>query len=296
MSGSDWRAVNRANWDERVAIHLGPRGYDLTDLRNGRGRLGAIVEPELPIVSGKRVLHLHCHFGKDTLSLAQRGADVVGLDFSIPAIAAARSLTEELDLGSRARFVQADLYDAPASVPEPHAFDLVYVTWGAISWLPDIRRWANIVPSFIKPGGSLYLADGHPVAQVFDDRARLPDRKPRYYVPYFLQGPFVENDQRDYADETAQLQNARQYTFMHPVACVVTGLIDAGLTLDSLHEHAAVSWRMFDSLVANSAGLFRWPEQPWLPLAFSLSATRRLCNNHNKLPEPQPWCRANSGM
>ena len=283
MSELDWRAVNRANWDERVAIHLGPRGYDLTDLRNGHGRLGAIVEPELPVVFGKRVLHLQCHFGADTLRLAQHGADVVGLDFSEQAIVAARRLTAELDLGSRARFVQADLYDAPAAVPEPHAFDLVYVTWGAIYWLPDIKRWADIVAHFIKPGGSLYLAEGHPVALVLDDRAKMPDGKPGFYVPYFLQGPFFEHDERDYADETAQLQNARQYTFMHPVACVVTGLINAGLTLDWLREHAAVTWRMFDNLVADSDGLFRWPDQPWLPLAFSLSATRRLRADHDKI-------------
>ena len=92
-NGLDWRAVNRAHWDELVEVHLGPRGYDLADLRNGRGKLDAIVEAELPRVSGKRVLHLQCHFGRDTLALAQRGAEVVGLDFSAPAIAAAGQLS-----------------------------------------------------------------------------------------------------------------------------------------------------------------------------------------------------------
>ena len=129
--------------DERVAVHLAALGYDLTDLRKGHGKLCAIVEPELPLVSGKRVLHLQCHFGKDTLTLAQRGADVVGLRFSAPAIAAAQTLTAELGLTASAGFVQADLYDAPAVVSEPAGFDLVYVTWGAICWLPDIRRWAR---------------------------------------------------------------------------------------------------------------------------------------------------------
>jgi SAM-dependent methyltransferase len=175
---SDWRTANRANWDERVAIHLGPRGYDLADLRSGQGKFGPIIERELPPVSGKKVLHLQCHFGKDTLILAQRGTEVVGLDFSAPAIAAARSLTEEL--GLRARFVEADLYDAPTAIPEPHTFDLVFVTWGAICWLPDIRRWAEIVAHFLKLDGSVYLAESHPAAQVFDDRTSLPDGKPGY--------------------------------------------------------------------------------------------------------------------
>jgi SAM-dependent methyltransferase len=148
----DWRAVNRAHWDELVEVHIGPRGYDLADLRNGRGKLDAMVEAELPPVSGKRVLHLQCYFGRDTLALAQRGAEVVGLDFWAPAIAVAGQLSQELGLKTRAHFVQADLYDAPKAISEPQRFDLVFVTWGAICWLPDIQRWAELVASFIKPG------------------------------------------------------------------------------------------------------------------------------------------------
>lgn len=273
QSEPDWIMANRANWDERVAVHLGPRGYDLTSLRNGHGKLDPIVDAELPEVTGKRILHLQCHFGHDTLSLAQRGAAVVGLDFSAPAIAAALRLSEELGLQSRAQFVQADLYEAQAMIPEPRGFDLVYVTWGAICWLPDIRRWAEIVAGFLEPGGSIYLAEGHPSALVFDDRTRLSDGKPGYYVPYFLQGPLIENDSRDYADRTAVVRNAKQHVFMHPLGSVVTSLIEAGLTLNWLHEHDAVTWQMFDSLVEASDRLYRWPHEPWLPLAFSLLAT-----------------------
>ena len=123
MSEPAWKAANRAHWDEKVALHLGPRGYDLTGLRAGRGCLNAIEEAELWPVDGSRVLHLQCHFGADTLALAQRGATVVGLDFSSPAIAAADRLAAEVGLADRARFVQADLYDAPAAIPEPAAFD-----------------------------------------------------------------------------------------------------------------------------------------------------------------------------
>jgi len=180
-----WRATNRAHWDEKVALHLGPRGYNLTSLRAGHGRFNAIEEAELWPVAGSRILHLQCHFGSDSLKLAQRGASVVGLDFSAPAIEAARQLAAELGLGDRARFVHADLYDAPAAIPERAAFDVVFVTWGAISWLPDIYRWAQIVCHFLKPGGSLYLAEAHPAAMVFDDAAMLSDGRPGYFAPYF---------------------------------------------------------------------------------------------------------------
>ncbi len=275
MSEPVWRATNRAHWDEKVALHLGPRGYNLASLRAGYGRFNAIEEAELWPVAGTRVLHLQCHFGADSLKLAQRGATVVGLDFSAPAIDAARRLAGELGLADRARFVHADLYDAPAAITERAAFDLVFVTWGAIIWLPDIYRWAQIVCDFLKPGGSLYLAEAHPAAMVFDDAAKLPDGRPGYFAPYFSRDPVVMEEAHDYVDETTTVANATTCTWAHPLSDVISGLMKAGMTLDWLHEHDAVPWHMFDVLVQGAEGLWRWPDKPWLPLAFSLRATRR---------------------
>ena len=164
MTEPDWRALNRAHWDERVAVHLGPRGYTLNDLRAGRVVLNAIEEAELGPVAGLHILHLQCHFGRDTIGLVQRGATAVGLDFSAPAIDAAGALATEMGLQDRARFMQSDLYDARAAIAPLEKFDLVYVTWGAITWLPDIAEWARIVAHFLKhllrnaadpPSGSL---------------------------------------------------------------------------------------------------------------------------------------------
>ncbi len=275
MSEPAWKTTNRAHWDEKVALHLGPRGYDLTSLRAGRGRFNAIEEAELWPVDGKRVLHLQCHFGADTLKLAQRGATVVGLDFSPPAIAAAGRLASEVGLADRARFVQADLYDAPAAIPEPAAFDIVFVTWGAISWLPELRRWAEIVAHFLKPGGSLYLAEAHPAAMVFDDAALLSDGRPGFFAPYFSREPVVMDEAHDYVDETTTAHNATTYTWIHPLSDIISNLMTAGLVLDWFHEHDAVTWRMFKMLVQDADLLWRWPDRPWLPLAFSLRATRR---------------------
>jgi SAM-dependent methyltransferase len=265
--------ANRANWNERVSVHLAPRGYDLTDLRRGHGKLCAIVERELPLVSNKRVLHLQCHFGKDTLTLAQRGAEVVGLDFSTPAIEAAWALTEELGLMTRARFVQADLYDAPTAVSEPESFDLVYVTWGALCWLPDIRRWAEIVARFLKPGGSIYLAEGHPAAMVFDDEVSHANGDPGFFAPYFHSEPLVLEETHDYADRTARLTNSTTYQWIHPLGEVVTALTEAGLRLDWLHEHDAITWQLFKCLTKGPDGLYRWFDKKWLPLSYSLQAT-----------------------
>jgi SAM-dependent methyltransferase len=187
----------------------------------------------------------------------------------------ARELADELGLVNRARFVHADLYDALAAISPPHGFDMVFVTWGAICWLPDISRWARIVAALLHPGGLLYLAEGHPTAYVFDDAARSPDGMPGVFAPYFSHEPVIDAEGSDYVDPNARLANATIYNWIHPLGDVITSLIAAGMTLDWLHEHDAVPWRMFRILVKAASGLYRWPDKPWLPLAFSLCATRR---------------------
>jgi SAM-dependent methyltransferase len=205
-----WHTANRAHWDERTAIHLGPRGYDLSVLRGGRGRFNAIKEAELPSLDGKRILHLQCHFGADSIKMAQRGAaSVVGLDFSAPAIAAARRLAQKLGLDGKVRFVEADLYAAMEAIPEPGSFDMVFVSWGAICWLPDIRRWAGIVAGMLKPGGLLYLAEAHPAAMVFDDAAGTSGGMPGLFDPYFSRAPLQYIETHDYVAGETQFANAQ---------------------------------------------------------------------------------------
>lgn len=269
-----WREINRANWDERVGVHLEPGAYDVDALRSGQWRLHEIERKELGSVEGLKLIHLQCHFGRDTLALAQMGATVTGLDFSSEAIKVARALAKELKLEDRARFFESDLYAAPQAIPEPASFDRVFVTWGAINWLPDIRGWAKVAAFFLKPGGKLYLAEGHPAALVFDDLAGSENGRPGWFTPYFDTRGLVLDDERDYANADAKLKNKRTVEWMHPLGEVVTAIIDAGLNLDFLNEHDSVPWRMFECM-EEQGDVFRFPDRPWLPLAFSLMATKR---------------------
>lgn len=221
-------------------------------------------------MAGLRVLHLQCHFGRDTLLLAQAGADVVGLDFSGPAIEAARA--DSAALGIAARFVQADLYDA-LLVVEPGSFDLVFTTWGTINWLPDIAAWGRVVAGALRPGGRVYFADIHPTALVFDDMAPGADGRPGWFAPYFEADALHIDDASDYADPDARLQNSRTVQFMHPLGSVVGALLAAGMRLDWLHEHPRITWQAFRCLVRDAEGCWVWPDRPWFPLAVSLGAT-----------------------
>jgi SAM-dependent methyltransferase len=271
----DWRALNQANWDERVPIHVKAKEtYDLAALRAGTSRLDAIAAEVLGQVENQRVLHLQCHFGMDSLKIAARGASVTGVDFSPPAIATARSLAAELGLTERARFVEANVYDALTALPEPDAFDRVFVTWGALCWLPNLFDWARVVAAFLAPGGYLALADAHPFAYVFDSATATADRMPGWYVPYLGRQASLEDDPRDYADPAARLNNSRTWQWLHPVSDILAALSEAGLRVERFQEHDLCVWRMFDNLIERRPGEFAWPDRPWLPLAFSLRAVR----------------------
>jgi SAM-dependent methyltransferase len=272
----DWLALNLANWNERVGVHLNaPRQHDRQDaLRAGNIKLDAIAAGALGPVDGLSVLHLQCHFGMDTLVLAQQGATVAGVDFSPSAIAAARELAADLGLADRARFVEANVYDAPAALPELAAFDRVFVSWGALCWLPDIAAWAKVAAYYLKPGGFLALAEAHPAALVFNSDPANPGGQPVWDMPYFEGAPMMLDNPCDYADPDARLVNRRTVEFMHPLGEVITALLDAGLRIDRFHEHDSIVWQMFTNLVKRSPGEHVWPDRPWLPLSYSLRASK----------------------
>jgi SAM-dependent methyltransferase len=197
--------ANRANWDDRVAIHLASKFYDVERwMRERRGPRDRELEV-LGEVSDLDVLHLQCHFGLDTLAFANAGARVTGLDFSGAAIAEARALAERAGLADRARFVEADVLQA-AAVLSPERYDLVYVSLGALCWIPSVRRWAAQVAALLRPGGRLYLHESHPLAWAF------ADADPRVEHSYFEElAPYVDDVDFSYTDGDARLTNTRIY-------------------------------------------------------------------------------------
>ena len=263
--------ANRRSWDERVAIHRRDETgfYAVKTVLDGGDKLNAIEAAEIGDVRGLRVVHLQCHFGLDSICLARRGANVVGLDFSSAAIAEARKLAAET--GADARFVEGNVYDARQLIDG--AFDMVYVTWGAIGWLPDIFRWAKVVASLLKPDGKLYLAESHPAILCFEwVDGRIT---PAYDLRTPKDRPITEDIPLTYTGATDELQNRRTFSWNHPLADILNAIIGAGMTLEWLNEHAALTWNMFPSMHEGEDGLYRLPlDQPQLPLAFSLMARR----------------------
>lgn len=262
-----WRELNRASWDERVDIHLQSETYDLDGFRQRPDSLKDFEKHEVGDVVGKELLHLQCHFGRDTLSWAARGADVTGLDFSPPAIEAARHLAAELALP--ARFVLADLYDAVAAL-DRRRFDIVYTGFGALNWLPDLPRWASIAADLLVPGGFLYLAEFHPFAFVLDDATGSVVTH-----DYFDEGPHLSGGPGSYADEHAVTEHNTTIEWDHTLASVVSAVAAAGLRIELLHEHDHTFYQQRQSLERHPHDIYRHPtEAPRYPLTYSLRARK----------------------
>jgi SAM-dependent methyltransferase len=261
-------AANRASWDERTAIHVGSRFYDVEGwLESGRGPKEREVEA-LGDVNGLNLVHLQCHFGKDTLSWARVGATVTGLDFSQNAIDAARVLAGRAGLGERATFVCANVYDAFESLD--HAtFDIVYVSLGALCWLPDIDGWADQVAALLKPRGRLYMHEQHPLAWA------LGDDEPLIEYTYFEEPePFVEDSDETYTDMDRPLEKARTYEWNHSLGEILTALISRGMRINALTEHDWTVWERFPWLIPDGEGQWNTPPGvPRMPLTFTLLAT-----------------------
>jgi 2-polyprenyl-3-methyl-5-hydroxy-6-metoxy-1,4-benzoquinol methylase len=187
--------ANRANWNDRASAHAARTGlgYGVQRYVDDRALLSGVVafdRERLGDIAGLRAVHLQCHIGTDTLSLARLGARVTGLDFSRVAIEEARRLVAETGDDAQADFVESDV-DHALEVLEPEAFDLVYTGIGALCWLPSIRSWARVVAGLLKPGGRLFIREGHPILWSMDDRL-TDDLHLRF--PYFEQPEPLEWD------------------------------------------------------------------------------------------------------
>jgi SAM-dependent methyltransferase len=273
---SEFIEANRANWDERATLHAdrGPHGYRISQFIDDRALLSGVVRFDLPrlgAVDGLRAVHLQCHIGTDTLSLARLGARVTGLDFSPNAIEEARRLVA--DTGDDVDFVVSDVYDA-ASVLTPGSFDLVYTGVGALCWLPRVDRWAEVVAQLLAPGGFLFLREGHPILWSMDERL---DDDLHLRFPYFEQEqPQEWDDDSTYVETARPLTATRTYEWNHSLGEIVTALIRAGLRIDLLVEHDSVPWEALPGqMVVRPDGEFALGALDGVaPLSFTLRAAK----------------------
>lgn len=261
---SEWRDVNLAWWEERAPIHEKSLFY-----RSGGGGLEDFEVDDLGAVDGLDVIHPQCHIGTDTISLAEHGARVVGLDFSAQAIAAAGRLAEQKGVADRAEWVVGDVYDSVDAVGG-RTFDLVYTGMGALCWLPDMDRWAAVMWRLCRPGGRLYVSEFHPVGDMLElDTTDFE----RGYFP--VGGEVFDDGSGSYADRDAATEHNVVVDFIHPVSEVLQALIDAGFGLERFREFPFTVYPRWPFLEERDEGLWYMPDdRPALPLMYSIRLRR----------------------
>lgn len=273
MDHERYYADNLANWNDRVPIHAGPGGYGLDEYRTDPDRLSTIVAFDRRLVGdveGKSLLHLQCHIGTDTLSWAKLGARVTGLDFSGPALEVARELAE--DLGLEARFVESDVYGAPDVLDG--RYDIVYTGVGAICWLPDIARWAEVVARLTEPGGMFFMREGHPILWATDWESHA-DGAIRLAYPYFETTEPNTFDESETYLGSGTLEHSVHHDWNHGLGEIFTALLEAGFHIDAFEEHRFLEWQALPQMIERD-GVWVLPDdqKDLLPLMYSLRATR----------------------
>jgi SAM-dependent methyltransferase len=257
--------VNRALWDGWTEIHAASSFYDVAAFRAGASTLKPIERAQVGDVAGRRLLHLQCHFGLDTLSWARLGAQVTGVDFSERAITLARSLAQES--GVEAEFVCANVYDLPDRMAG--AYDIVFSSYGVIAWLPDLAAWARVIARMLRPGGTFHLVELHPLLGMLSDDGRT------LQLPYFhTREPERYQVRGSYADPAAPFEHeAREWS--HSLSEVIEALLAAGLTIRSFREYPYSPHGCYPFLEESAPDRWTVRGAPVpLPLTFSVAADR----------------------
>lgn len=253
--------TNKARWNDRVNVHLKSELYNMEAFMAGATSLKEIEINGLPDVKGKSLLHLMCHFGQDTLSLTRMGAKATGIDLSDKAIDTARELNDKLGLD--ATFHTCNLYDIEQQVEGQ--FDIVFTSYGALCWLPDLKEWARLVAKYLKPGGIFYIAEFHPTFHMFDF-----DSQKATYNYFFNPIPEKEIGTGTYADRDADLAY-EEYFWQHDMEDIIQPLLNEGLQLQEIKEFPFSPYDCFPDMKQVGESRYVFGDYPFpLPHVFSL--------------------------
>ncbi len=262
---SDYISVNKQNWNSRTDVHIASEFYDNANFLKGKSTLNAIELELLGDMSNKKILHLQCHFGQDTMTFSRMGAKATGVDLSDRAIERAREFASQLQLDTQ--FVCCDIYDTPNHLDEN--FDLVFTSYGTIGWLPDLDKWAKVISHFLKPNGQFIMADFHPVIWMYDDNFT------EVFYNYFNVEPIVEDTSGTYAEKNADLED-KSVGWNHPISEILNSLLQSGLELNQFNEFDYSPYNCFNDMEEVEPNKFRIKTfGNKIPFVYSILATKK---------------------
>jgi len=260
----DYLDKNKDAWNKKTLFHVASEFYNMNAFLKGASSLNPIEQGLLGDVKGKSILHLQCHFGQDSLSLAREGAKVTGVDFSDKAIEKAREIN--ITMGLDAEFVCCDIYNLKEHLNKK--FDIVYTSYGTIGWLPDMERWAAIVAHFLKPGGKFVFVEFHPVVWMFDNEFSFIE------YSYFNREAIEETESGTYAETNAPLMT-ETISWNHDLGEVIGSLLKAGLNIVDFKEYDYSPYECFKNLEETEPGKYKLKDlKDKIPMLYSLVANQ----------------------
>ncbi|MCD4773546.1 MAG: methyltransferase domain-containing protein [Bacteroidales bacterium] len=257
---------NRESWNELTSLHIKSDFYDLKSFKKGNTSLNHIELEEIGEVKGKKLLHLQCHFGMDTLSFARLGADVTGIDISDESIKVAAELSAELSL--RAKFYRSNVYEIDKVLDE--RFDIIYTSYGAINWLNDLDKWAKIINRFLKPGGIFYMVEFHPFIYTLNEELQINEN-------YFKTKQIETIVDRTYTENSKiTKKNLKNVEWHHSLSEVLNSLIENGLEIKLFNEFPFQVYNCFKNMIEIEKG--KWVFEKYkdkIPYMFSVKAIKK---------------------
>ena len=264
-NSSDYLTINKQTWNNKTDVHINSEFYDMKGFLNGDLTLKPIELELLGDISNKKILHLQCHFGQDTISFSRLGAKATGVDLSDKAIERAQEFNTQLGLD--ATFICCDVYDLPNYLDEK--FDIVFTSYGTIGWLPDLDKWAKVISRFLNPNGKFIMVDFHPVVWMYDN-----DFKEVFYN-YFNVEPIYETETGTYADKKAAIEN-ETISWNHPISEILNALITNGLEINCFNEYDYSPYNCFNEMDEFEPNTFRIKHfGNKIPIVYSILATKK---------------------
>lgn len=254
----DYIKVNQDSWDKRAKIHISSEFYDVEGFISGASSLTEIELSELGNVGGKKLLHLQCHFGLDTLSWAREGAIVTGVDLSPVAIEKADEIRDRVKV--QGNFICSDVYEFGKSTQAE--YDIVFTSYGAICWLPYLDQWAQVIANNLKPNGVFYMADFHPIHDFVLGYSYFHSATPDIEE----EGTYTEN---------CDGEKSTFITWAHPISGILNSLINAGIKIDHFNEYPFSPHNCFEGLDEREKGRFYLTKSGNdVPLVYTIRGTK----------------------
>lgn len=260
----DYIHTNKKTWNDKTDVHIASDFYDNQSFLEGKSTLNSIELELLGDLRGKKILHLQCHFGQDTMTFSRMSAQATGVDLSDKAIERALEFAKQLNLDTT--FVCCDVYEAPKHITEK--FDIVFTSYGTIGWLPDLEKWAKVITHFLKPNGTFIMADFHPVVWMYDNDFR------EVFYSYFNIEPIIEEESGTYANKEATI-HTKTISWNHPISEILNSLIKNGLSINCFNEYDYSPYNCFNETEEFEPNKFRIKHfKNNIPMVYAIKAMK----------------------